>query len=128
MSNGAQARTIRVLYLGRGPDQHAFTLRLLEGSPDISLTTTTQPEELGKILRGGYNCLVIEEGKPYIDAAKITRLIKSEGFSRLPIIVHKGEDRGDEDVRRLAEAIRSARWVEQEAPGEKRGLTSSPIG
>ncbi len=127
MSIGAQRGKIRVLYLGRSPDQPAFAL-LREGSPDISLATATQPEEVGRILRAGFDCLIVEEGKPYIDAAKITKAVRSEGFSHLPVIVHRGEGQDDEDARRLAEAIRKTRQRTRTECGKRKGQSASPIG
>ena len=128
MSIEAERRRIRVLYLGRSPDLHEFTLRLCEGRPEIKLTSATQPDEVGNLLRGGFDCIVIEEGKPYIDAEKVAKAIRAEGFSSLPVIVHRGVGRSDDEAERLADAIRKARRRPSAETVERGGFSSSPIG
>jgi hypothetical protein len=145
MASGAAMGRIRVLYAGESPCDQAFTTLLCEADPGIELTTTGQPGEITGILRGGFDCLILDEKKPYIDGVKIAKNVRDRGFSRISIIIQKREQktptkgckveadtffddkRDGESARRLADEIR--RSLEKKSPRSamRRGV-SAPIG
>ena len=145
MSKPDESGRIRVLYVGKSPSYQAFMRHLSEGNPDIDLTTTNQPEEILNILRNGFDCLILDEKKPYIDGAKITKTIRDRGFPYLPIIIHKKDQktptsyervevyiffdkqRDFESAQRLAEVIKNTR-KNGSRMSEKRSGFSAPIG
>ena len=137
----------RVLYVEKGPLNRGFIKLLSAHHPHIDLTTTDQPQDVLNILRGGFDCLVITEKKPFIDGKDIARIVRSRGYSDLLIVIRNkaGEgcardaerteaavffdgERDVESVRRLAEMLKR-RGENPAKIGEKakRGA-NAPIG
>jgi len=147
MSKRANSGKIRVLYVGGGPVQQEFTKLLSDGNPDLDLTTTNQPLEILNILPNGFDCLILDEKKPYIDGVKKAKIVRDGGFPYLPIIIQKKDQktpkrdtekveasiffdklRDPESAQRLAEVIRSfGKNPSTRSELNKRGLPA-PIG
>jgi CheY-like chemotaxis protein len=89
MDERAGSGKIRALFVGWSPLPRDFVRELTQAEPSLSLTVTTRHADLLDILRDGYDCLILDEKKPQIDATRIACKIRNKGFLSLQIIIRR---------------------------------------
>jgi DNA-binding NtrC family response regulator len=108
MSRPAGGRKIRVLYVDEESTRPEFARLVRERVKNLEITTTSRPEEVVEMLRKGFDCLILGNGRGSVEGQKIARSVREGGYSSLPIIM-----RGQPRVTAKGEAVSDAFYDEQ---------------
>jgi hypothetical protein len=146
MGERAGTGEIRVLYIGWTPLPRDYVNELAEAEPSLYLTVTTRYGDVLDILRDGYDCLIIDEKKPQIDATRIACNVRMKGFLSLQIVIRRRRqgpcrkrdealgvnvllDAGRDPAcaKRLAETVAGLNFTPQSVDVRRDGLPA-PIG
>ncbi len=148
MSTSSDPKKIRVLYVDKEPTRLEFTRSIKGKLPNLEITTTSNPHDVVKILRDGFDCLILNGEMGDVDGPQIAETVRGSGFPSLPIIIIRGsdkvttkkedegagvdafydEERGSERVEELAATVlRLAESRPKKAEAKKRGI-HAPIG
>jgi len=146
MDERAEPGKIRALFVGWSPLPRDFVRELTQTEPSLDLTVTTRHTDVLDILRDGFDCLILDEKKPQIDATRIACNIRNRGFTGLQIIIRRRRagvcvkrekalgvkvlletGREPECAQRLAETIKGLKFVAPEETVKRDGLPA-PIG
>jgi CheY-like chemotaxis protein len=89
MGGRAGQGKIRALYVGWSPLPRDYVNELTEAEPSLDLTVTTRYGDVLDVLRDGYDCLIIDEKKPQMDATRMAFNIRQRGFLSLQIVIRR---------------------------------------